>query len=163
MGKIKLTSQVSWNQWGRDIFYTQTFTVELCGADREAWVLPLGASSCRVGSLTGGKGSQLAMLKELKKHRQVEVRKKIPNLILDLERWISYRGQKMPILLLPILADMRMDCMNFTCGILVSNLQGVWTRLPLRFITNYLYFISFLWKSFTNKFCSKKQLAIVLF
>ncbi|XP_071784649.1 rifampicin phosphotransferase-like [Asterias amurensis] len=50
---------------------------ELCGADREALVLPLGASSCRVGSMTGGKGSQLAMLIELKKHRQVEF--EVPN------------------------------------------------------------------------------------
>ncbi|XP_038068180.1 uncharacterized phosphotransferase YvkC-like [Patiria miniata] len=49
----------------------------LSEADLAAWVLPLVAPSCRVSSLTGGKGSQLAMLIELKKHREVEF--EVPN------------------------------------------------------------------------------------
>ncbi|XP_022084090.1 uncharacterized protein LOC110975696 [Acanthaster planci] len=49
----------------------------LSADDLAAWVLPLAASSCRVSSLTGGKGSQLAMLIELTKHRDVEF--EVPN------------------------------------------------------------------------------------
>ncbi|XP_022084106.1 uncharacterized protein LOC110975708 [Acanthaster planci] len=49
----------------------------LSADDLASWVLPLAASSCRLSSLTGGKGSQLAMLIELTKQRDVEF--EVPN------------------------------------------------------------------------------------